>query len=160
MKVRFGLIGEKEVKMAKEKLVNSFRCDDGTWIPKKIWSEKTDTQKGFRGYMYDDVEEVLDRETIYALHSFHNIIHVEHFIKEHEYIFFKKELKTFKNIFKEGKTAYVVGGVISDDKESLCWSKIQKGQPIWKGTVEDAYHYLDTLDNIDIYIELIVMGVL
>jgi len=160
MKIKFGNIRLEEIEKAKEALVKQYKSDDGSWIPKKIWFNKPYYKNIVKGYAYDDVEEVLEHETIYALHSFQNIIHVEHFIKEHEYIFFKKELETFKNIFEQGKTAYMVGGVVGDNKESLCWGNIEHGQFIWQGTVEEAYNYLKTRSCLNSLVKLITVGIL
>jgi len=161
MEARFGSIGKKEIEMAKEKLLNNFMLIDGTWLELNIWFEKVDkVPKGYRGYAYRCVSDVLEYETIHALDVFENIADVEEYIKDFTYIFSDKDIEIFKNIFNEGKTAYMVDGIIGDNRENLCWNKIQTEQYLWKGSVEDAYHYLELSDNTDVYIELIVIGIL
>ena len=161
MKAQFGFIGTEEIKKAKEELISQYRFDDGSWMHKNIWFEKPHTGNYVKGYAYDDVEEVLENETSYVLDIFQSITQVEDYMNEFEYIFSDKDMETFRNIFKEDKTAYMIDGEIGHDKEYLCWSRIEDGQYKWSGTVEEAYTILDEwtgCDNANQYTELIAVG--
>jgi len=163
MKAQFGFIGTEEIEKAKEELISQYRFDDGSWMDKNIWFEKPHTGNYIKGYDYNDIEEILDYETEHMIDTFHNIGEVEAYTEEFDYSFSDEDITKFKKIFDDGKTAYMVDGDIDDDKEYLCWGRIEDGQYKWSGTVEEAYNILDEWngwDNANHYTELIAVGML
>ena len=166
MKAQFGFIGKEEIEQAKEELVNQYRFDDGTWMKKNIWFEKPHTGNYVKGYDFDDIEEVLSNETEYTLDTFHDMGEVEAYTEEFDCDFSDEDITKFQKIFNEGKTAYMIDGdvvLIDDDKEYLCWGRIEDGQFNWNGTVEEAYTILNECtgcDSVNQYAELISVGVL
>lgn len=163
MKAQFGFIGKEEIEKAKEELISQYRFDDGTWMQKNIWFEKPHTGNYIKGYVYEDVEEILENETEYTLDTLCNIGDIETYKEEFDYKFSLEDIARLKIMFDEGKTAYMIDEDINDDKEYLCWSRIEDGQYKWSGTVEEAYEILDEWtgwDNVNCYTELIAVGVL
>jgi len=163
MKVQFGHVGKNEIELAKKELIEKYSLGDGTFEKKNIWFEKPHTGNYIKGYPYDDVQEVLEEETTTLLDTFHDMGEIEAYTEEFDYNFSDEDITKFKKIFNEGKTAYMIDGDIDDNKEYLCWSRIEDGQYKWSGTVEEAYTILDEWtgwDNANRYTELIAVGVL
>jgi len=160
MELKFGNIGIEDIEKAKSKLVSTFKCADGTWQHKNIWIEKIDTPKGYRAYVYSKVDEVIKYKIMPILHTFKNITQVKKHTKVYGYVFNKNELNVLNDIFNEGRTAYMVDGLIGDNPEFLIAEKCKSGQYIFRGTPKDAYHLLDTCVDIDILVQLVVIGIL
>ena len=163
MKAQFGFIGTEEIEKAKEELISQYGFDDGSWMDKNIWFEKSNTGNYIKGYYYSDIEEVLDNETEYMLDTFRNMREVKAYTEEFDHKFSDDDIAKLKKIFDDGKTAYMIDADIDDDKEYLCWEKIEDGQYTWRGTVEEAYTILDEWtgwDNANPHTELIAVGVL
>ena len=160
MKISFGFIGKEEIEKAKEILIERYRIDKNLWLETSLWFEKPHRGNLVRGYEYEDVEEVLIEETEHTLETFRNMSDVESFHLE----LTDEKLEKFKKIFESGKIAYMIDDDIDEDKEYLCWSRIEDGQYKWSGTAKEAYDILNEWDGWDstnsLYVELITVGVL
>ena len=142
MKAQFGFIGRDEINLAKEKLVNSYRLDNGSWINKNLWFEKPHTGNYVKGFPYDDIEELLEGKEC-VLDVFENLQSIDEYIEEFDYSFSDEDLIEIKEIISSGKTAYMLDDEISDDKSFLIFNRIEDGQYMWTGTVEEAYNELN-----------------
>jgi len=162
MKAQFGFIGKEEIDLAKEKLISAYRFRDGSFMKMNLWFEKPHTGNHVKGYAYDDVEE-LTEELECGLDTFKNTESIDEYIEEFDYSFSDDDLAKIKTIISNGKIAYKLGDEIGDDKSLLIFNKLQDGQYMWNGTVEEAYNELNGwggLDNMNSHAELLVIGLL
>ena len=163
MRVQFGHVVKEEIELAKKALIEKYSLGDGTFEKINIWFEKPHTGNYIKGYPYNDVQEVLEEETTTLLDTFQDMGEVEAYIEEFEYSFSDDDIANFRKIFDEEKIAYMIDGEIDDDKEFLCWNRIEDGQYTWKGTIEEAYNELNEWtgwNKHNNHIELLTIGIL